>query len=65
MKALRVTRAALRAMEVGEELTFELPTARACANGATCASLLGRVDGLQFSVKTDYDNRRLTVTRRS
>lgn len=59
----RVTRDALRAMDIGETRTFDLPNAQACDNGKSVAYQLQNQLRCKFSVQTDYVNNRLTITK--
>lgn len=63
ISAQRLTRDALRAIDVGETHTFRLPNATACDNGKVVAYQMQNILQCKFSVKTDYANNTLTVTR--
>lgn len=59
----RVTREILRAMQMGETRTFDLPNAQACDNGKSTAYQMQNILQCRFTVSTDYVNNRLSITK--
>lgn len=64
MKAEKVTREMLRGISVGETAVFELPTAAACDSGKATAYQTQNIDGVKYSIRTDYKARSLSITRK-
>ena len=64
MKAEKVTREMLRSISIGETVVFELPTAAACDSGKATACQMQNIDGVKYSVRTDYKARSLSITRK-
>lgn len=68
MEKKKVTSDALRKMEIGQTVTFELPDSeprlsRAVNSGKSLAYRLQRELGCVFSAQTDFDNATLTITK--
>lgn len=63
MEKQKVTIEALRQMEIGQTLTFELPDTGAIESGKTMAYRLQHSLGCKFSAVSDYANNRLTITK--
>ena len=61
--AERITRDALRAMNIGETRTFKLPDAQACDTGKSTAYQMQNVLRCKFSVQTNYTENTLTITK--
>lgn len=59
----KITRDDLRTMSDGETKTFELETVGACDSGKVTACTMQRYLGCRFSVKTNYSEKTLTITR--
>lgn len=53
----------LRALTVGETKTFYLPDARACYTGKSLAYQLQNQIGCKFSIKADFAEKSLTITK--
>ncbi len=62
MKANKLTTQMLRAMVEGDCLALDLPDAKALRNARSVACAEGRIRGMLYAVKTDFDNLRITVT---
>lgn len=63
MEKKRVTTAALRKMEMGQSITFDLPDALAIDCGKTIAYRLQHALKCRFSAVSDFANNRLTITK--
>ena len=63
MEKTKVTSEALRRMEMGETVTFDLPGADAINSGKTIAYRLQHSLQCKFSAEADYINNRLTITK--
>lgn len=61
----KITRDDLRAMADGETKTFELGTVGACESGRVTAYTMQHYMGCKFSVRTNYANKTLTITRQA
>lgn len=59
----KVTVALLKAMKPGETKTFRVKNALACESGKTLASKYGHILKCRFSVRTDYTDCTLTITK--
>lgn len=63
MEKKKVTSDALRKMEIGQTVTFELPDADAINSGKSIAYRLQNSLRCKFSAISDYVNNRLTITK--
>lgn len=63
MEKKKVTSEALRKMEIGQTVTFELPDADAINSGKAIAYRLQNSLRCKFSAVSDYANNRLTLTK--
>lgn len=63
MEKTKVTSAALRKMEIGQTVTFDLPDADAINSGKAIAYRLQNSLRCKFSAVSDYANYRLTLTK--
>lgn len=63
MAEQKVTSDALRKMEIGQTLTFDLPDAEAINSGKAIAYRLQYSLKCKFSAVSDYVNNRLTITK--
>lgn len=63
MEKKKVTSDALRKMEIGQTVTFELPDADAINSGKAIAYRLQNSLRCKFSAISDYVNNRLTITK--
>lgn len=68
MEKKKVTSDALRKMEIGQTVTFELPRqepylSRAVNSGKAIAYRLQRELRCKFTAETDFDNATLTLTK--
>ena len=63
MEKKKVTSDALRKMEIGRPVTFELPDADAINSGKAIAYRLQHSLHCKFSAISDYANNRLTLTK--
>lgn len=63
MEKTKVTSEALRRMEMGETVTFDLPGADAINSGRSIACRLQHSLGCKFSTRSDYINNTLTITK--
>ncbi len=63
MEKKKVTSDALRKMEIGQTLTFDLPDAGAIESGKAIAYRLQHTLHCRFSAISDYTNNRLTITK--
>lgn len=63
MEKKKVTSEALRKMEIGQTVTFELPDADAINSGKAIAYRLQNSLRCKFSAISDYVNNRLTITK--
>lgn len=63
MEKKRVSSEALRRMEMGQTVTFELPDADAINSGKAIAYRLQHSLRCKFSADADYVNNRLTITK--
>lgn len=65
MEKRKVTSEALRKMEIGQTLTFDLPDADAINTGKSIAYRLRHSLRCKFSATSDYVNNRLTITKKA
>lgn len=65
MEKRKVTSEALRKMEIGQTLTFDLPDADAINTGKAIAYRLQNSLRCKFSATSDYVNNRLTITKKA
>lgn len=65
MEKKKVTSEALRKMEIGRPVTFELPDADAINSGKSIAYRLQNSLRCKFSAVSDYANNRLTLTKKA
>lgn len=63
MEKKKVTSDALRKMEIGQTVTFELPDAGAINSGKAIAYRLQNSLRCKFSAISDYANNRLALTK--
>lgn len=63
MEKTKVTSDALRKMEVGQTITFNLPDADAINSGKAIAYRLQNSLRCKFRTLSDYANNRLTITK--
>lgn len=63
MEKTKVTSDALRKMEIGQTVTFELPDARSIDVGKTLAYRMQHYEKCKFTAVSDYVNNRLTITK--
>lgn len=63
MEKEKVTSDALRKMEIGQTVTFDLPDADAINSGKAIAYRLQHSLRCKFSAISDYVNNRLTITK--
>ena len=63
MEKKKVTSDALRKMEIGQTVTFELPDADAINSGKAIAYRLQNSLCCKFSAVSDYANNRLAITK--
>lgn len=63
MEKKKVTSEALRKMEIGQTLTFELPDADAINSGKAIAYRLQNSLRCKFRTMSDYANNRLTISK--
>lgn len=63
MEKDKVTSEALRKMQMGETITFELPDADAINSGKAIAYRLQNSLRCKFSAVSDFTNNRLTITK--
>lgn len=63
MEKKKVTSEALRKMEIGQTVTFELPDADAINSGKAIAYRIQNSLRCKFSAISDYVNNRLTITK--
>lgn len=63
MEKKKVTSEALRKMEIGQTVTFELPDANAIDSGKAIAYRLQNSLHCKFSAVSDYANNLLTLTK--
>ena len=63
MEKKKVTSEALRQMEIGQTVTFELPDADAINSGKAIAYRLQNSLCCKFSAVSDYANNRLAITK--
>ena len=63
MEKKRVTSDALRKMEIGQTVTFDLPDADAINSGKAIAYRLQHSLHCKFGAISDYTNNRLTITK--
>lgn len=61
--AEKLTREALRSLQMGQTEKFSLPNAQACDSGKANAYQLQNILRCKFSIQTDYTNYTLTVTK--
>lgn len=59
----KVTSEALRKMEIGQTITFDLPDADAINSGKAIAYRVQHSLRCKFSTVSDYTNNRLTITK--
>ncbi len=59
----KLTRDHLREMAIGETKDFKLPTAQAVDTAGTVAYQMQNVERCKFSVKKDYANTTITITK--
>lgn len=63
MEKKKVTSEALRKMEIGQTITFELPDADAINSGKAIAYRLQHSLRCKFRSTADYTNNRLTISK--
>lgn len=63
MEKTRVTTEALREMQMGETVTFELPDAKAVDSGKALAYRYQHTLGCKLGAVSDYANNKLTITK--
>lgn len=63
MEKKKVTSEALRKMEIGQTITFELPDADAINSGKAIAYRLQNSLRCKFRAISDYTNNRLTISK--
>lgn len=63
MERNKVTCEALRGMDIGQTVTFDLPDASAIESGKATAYRLQNILGCKFSAVSDYSNNRLSITK--
>jgi hypothetical protein len=63
MEKTKVTSDALRKMEMGQTVTFELPDADAINSGKAIAYRIQNSLRCKFTAVSDYANNRLTLTK--
>lgn len=63
MEKNKVTSEALREMQIGQTLTFDLPDADAINTGKAIAYRLQNSLGCKFSAVSDFANNKLTITK--
>lgn len=64
MEKHKVTSEALRGMDIGQTVTFDLPDASAIESGKATAYRLQNILGCKFSAVSDYANKRLSITKK-
>lgn len=63
MEKKKVTSEALRKMEIGQTITFDLPDADAINSGKVIAYRLQHSLRCKFRTEADYTENRLTITK--
>lgn len=63
MEKKKVTSEALRKMEIGQTITFDLPDADAINSGKAIAYRLQNSLRCKFRALSNYSNNRLTITK--
>lgn len=63
MEKKKVTSEALRKMEIGQTITFDLPDADAINSGKAIAYRLQNSLRCKFRASSNYSNNRLTITK--
>lgn len=59
----KVTRQELRDLRIGQTRIFTLEDAKKVTSAGVTAQQLKNEEGLEFTVKKDYENRAVSITR--
>ena len=59
----KITRDDLRSMQSGETRTWQLPNAYAVDSARTTASQLTALEGVKYTVSSNYAERQITITK--
>jgi hypothetical protein len=63
MRQEKVTRDELREMRVGQTRIFHLTDTKKLVSASVTANQLKNEEGLEFTVKKDYESRAVSITR--